>query len=426
MTQKLILDDWQKEILSATGNICLCSGRQVGKSTIISMKAGEFAAKNKNKTILIISAVERQALLLFEKVLSYLHDNYRAMIKKGKDKPTKHKILLTNGSVIHCLPTGMTGYGIRGYTIDQLYADEAHYIPEDVWTAVTPMLATTGGEIILLSTPFGREGYFFRCFKDENFKTFHISTEEVAKIRPPEMRKRMDAFLASERERMTKNQYAQEYLGQFIDELNQFFPDNLIKECMTEKRGKVIKSDGIYFLGVDLARLGRDESVFAVFEKRGENLIQVENIINRKTLLTMSARLIISLDKTYNFRRIYLDTGGIGVGCFDILLEEEQTRRKVEAVDNLRRAMDIEANRKKKLLKEDLYNNLLRLMEQKRIKFLDDPEIFQSIKSVQYEYTGGVGEEKVLKIFGHYTHIAESIIRASWAIKDKGGNIWIM
>ena len=54
------LDNWQKEVLKTKGNVALCSGRQVGKSTIVSIKAGEYAMKNKDKTILIIAKAERQ------------------------------------------------------------------------------------------------------------------------------------------------------------------------------------------------------------------------------------------------------------------------------------------------------------------------------------------------------------------------------
>ena len=104
---KINLDDWQKAVLEAKGNVLLCSGRQTGKSLIISIKAGDFAAKNANKSVLIISATERQAEELFIKVLNYLSDNYKFSIKRGKDRPTKHVIKLTNGSIIRCLPTGL-------------------------------------------------------------------------------------------------------------------------------------------------------------------------------------------------------------------------------------------------------------------------------------------------------------------------------
>ncbi len=413
------LDKWQEQVLQTKGNIALCSGRQVGKSTIISQKAGEYAANNSNKTILIISAVERQALLLFEKVLAYLHDNYKPFIKKGKDKPTKHTLRLKNGSVIHCLPTGLSGYGIRGYTIDQLYADEAAFIPEEVWTAVSPMLATTGGDIILLSTPHGREGYFARAFTDDSFTTFHVSSEECSRI-PKD-------FLAKEKERMTKMQYSQEYLGHFIDDLQQWFSDEVIAACMTAERPKTRRRYGEFYMGVDIARMGEDESTFEIIDRNGDNLVHVENQITRKTLTTMTTRKIINLNNIYNFKRIYIDDAGLGVGVLDQLIEERTTRRKVVGINNEKRSIDYDRDkpRKKRLLKEDLYNNLLRLMEQGKIQLLDDPEIYQSLKSVQYEYTQDSWGHPVLKIFGNYTHIVEGLIRAAWCVKDKSLNISI-
>jgi len=226
-TTKFELDDWQKEVMKVNGNLVLRSGRQVGKSEVVSRKAAEYAVANKKKSIMVIASVERQSYLLFEKILSYLVDNHKKIIKTGKDRPTKHKVNLVNGSVIYSLPTGMSGYGIRGFTIHLLIADEAAFIPEDVWTAVTPMLAVTKGILWLLSTPFGKGGYFYRCFKDKTFTTFHVSSEDCPR--------KSEEFLAQERRRMTKVQYAQEYLGEFIDELSQFFDTELIKRSMTLK-----------------------------------------------------------------------------------------------------------------------------------------------------------------------------------------------
>lgn len=407
------LDDWQAQVLQTKGNLCLRSGRQVGKSTIISIKAGEFAVNNRNKTILVIASVERQSYLLFEKILDYLVTNYKSMIKTGKWRPTKHVVRLKNGSVIHCLPTGLTGYGIRGYTIDLLIADEAAFIPEEVWTAVTPMLAVTKGDIWLLSTPHGKEGYFYRAFSDPAFTTFHVSSEDCPR--------RDDEFLKKERERMTKVQYAQEYLGEFVDELLQFFPSSLIKECMSVDKGAGYLHGRDKFLGVDVARMGTDQSVMISVDRHGDRLRMFDMLITEKSHLTETIRLILDKDKIWNYRKIYIDDGGMGVGVFDPLLEHNQTKRKVVAINNARRSLDRDESRKKKLMKEDLYNNLLRLMEQHKIELFDDPEIYLSLKSVQYEYT----DDGSLKIFGNYTHIVEALIRAAWCVKDKTLNIWI-
>jgi len=410
------LDDWQKKVLETEGNICLRSGRQVGKSTIISIKAGEYALKNKKKSVMVIASVERQAQLLFEKILAYIYENAKTMIKTGKDRPTKHKINLKNGSVIHCLPTGESGYGIRGFTIDLLIADEAAFINEGVWTAVTPMLAVTKGDMWLLSTPHGREGFYYRCFSDDKFTSFHVSSEDCPR--------KDEAFLQHEKEWMTKAQYAQEYLGEFVDELQQFFPDELIKKiCIlsgTSKEAGFTHLSPVHcrrdlFLGVDIARLGEDETTFIIIDGTEKNkIIQRDLIIEKKLLTTQTARRIIWLEKHHKFNKIGIDDGGVGAGVLDILLEDNATKRKTIALNNAKRQIDREGKRKKRLLKEDMYNNLLRLMERNEIKLFDDENLKASLKSIQYEYT-----DENMKIYGRYSHIVEGLIRACWCVKAK-------
>lgn len=412
------LDEWQKEVLKTEGNIVLRSGRQVGKSTVISIMAGDYAANNSNKTIMIIAAVERQAFLLFDKCLKYMEVNYAKMIKTGRERPTKSKIELRNGSKIYCLPTGLSGNNIRGFTIDLLIADEAAFIPDDVFYSVTPALAARqGARIVLLSTPFGREGYFAQAFKDDTFSKFHVSSEECPRIAKD--------FLAQEKIRMSKRQYAQEYLGEFVDELMQWFPDELIKKCMTAKRPESIKKGENYFLGIDLARMGDDESTFEIIRIIDKKLIHIDNQVTTRTYLSESTKHTIELDKIYNFKKIFIDDEGIGVGVYDHLMENVEIRRKLVSINNSKRVYDYSEDKRERIFKEVLYSNLLRLMESGEIELLDDPEIFMSLKSVQYEYTSDTRGKPHLKIFGTYTHIAEGLIRAAWSVKYKNLNIWI-
>jgi len=424
------LDTWQEEILETKGNIVLCSGRQVGKSTIVSISAGEFAATERSKSILIISSTERQAEEMFNKVLYYIDDNYPRMIMKGKDRPTKHVLKLTNGSIIRCLPTGLAGVGIRGYTIDRLIADEAAFIPTDVFTAVTPMLLTTGGDIILVSTPHGKEGYFYDCYRDPNFKVFHINSEEVIRNREESIswnttqREKALAHLEAEKKRMTQLQYAQEYLGEFVDSLRQFFSDDLIKKCMTLKRRDRIFNRDNYFMGMDIARLGEDQTTFEIIEKISEDKFeQIESIIFNKKRINETVTEAIRLDNLYQFKKIYVDDAGVGGGVFDYLLIDDQTKNKVVSINNSSRPLDRDEKRKTKIMKEDLYTNLLVLMEQGKLSLLDDDEVFLSLKSVQYEYLVKIGQPTDLRIFGNYTHIAEGLVRAAWSSRDKTLNI---
>lgn len=417
------LDSWQKEVLEADGNICICSGRQVGKSQIIAIKTAEFIVNNPNKTVLIISITEDQAERMLQKIMLYLHDNYGSYIRMGKDKPTKHRVRLNNGAEAVTKAVGQYGLGVLGMTVDIIVPDEAAYLPEAIWESITPMLLTTGGSLWLLSTPNAAEGYFYDAYTnpDMGFKTFHVNSEQVAESRPEPQRSIMLNFLERERARMTQFQYSQQYLAQFLEELGQLFPDELINNTQVLDRTDSINPNGEYFMGVDVARMGGDETTFEIIEKKRDTYYHRDNIVHRYTLTTDTVDKILELDSLYNFKTIYIDDGGLGVAVFDPLLREPQTSNKVVALNNASKSVTRDNTRSRKLLKDDLYINLLYLMERGRIKLLKDGDVFASLKSIIYEKNENKSE---IKIHGRYTHIAEGLIRAAWSVRNEKLNIY--
>jgi hypothetical protein len=436
-TADIVLDEWQENMLKVEGNIVLCTGRQVGKTTIMAMKAVEYMINNPGSKIIIVSLTEDQAKLIIIMMLDYMEKKDRRMIARGKNKPTQNKLILTNKSSALARPVGTTGDAVRGFTGDVLIIDEASRMPELVWTASRPTLLTTGGQIWMCSTPHGKQGYFWEAFQNKNDKyfVFHISSEKAIHDRPVNDNwtetKREGAinFLELEKSDMSSLQYGQEYLGLFLDELRQYFPDELIEKVCSIKRRETILKNRYYSLGVDIARMGNDSSTFEIIDKISEkNLVQVENIVTKKTRTTQTEDRIFQLNRQYdNIKNIYIDagSGSLGVGVFDHLLDNPETKRKVVAINNRARPLDREGKKKTKLLKEDLYDNLLSLMERGYIKLLDDEDIRISLKSVQYEFLKKEMGFTQMRIFGNDTHIAEGLIRAAWCVKDKRLNIWV-
>jgi hypothetical protein len=208
------------------------------------------------------------------------------------------------------------------------------------------------------------------------------------------------------------------------------FPDNLIKKCMIPDSNGESLSSSLHkecYLGVDIARMGGDDTVLSSFYKDiNGNMIMYDLDIPIGQLITATARLIIHKQAQHHYKKIYVDTGGMGVGVFDILLENPLTKKKVVSIDNSHRSIDQEKGKKNPRQainrKEDLYMNLLKLMEDGVISFLDVPELEQSFRSITYEYS----EDRIgrLIITGNYSHIVESIIRAAWATKDKSLKLW--
>jgi hypothetical protein len=60
-------------------------------------------------------------------------------------------------------------------------------------------------------------------------------------------------------------------------------------------------------------------------------------------------------------------------------------------------------------------------MEKGLIQLLDDNEVFLSLKSIILERTQKTGE---IRIYGRYSHIAEGLIRAAWAVRNTHLNIY--
>lgn len=435
-------DKWQIRVLKHKGNISLRTGRQVGKSATIARKAADLGVQYEGITILMIAAAQRQSSEIFQKTLHHLYKLHDAMLeaaggfhpkKKASTKAVmaakaefeeKHGLFrgnitrtecnLSNGTRILSLPTGKSGAFVRCYTVDILIGDEAAYIPEPVWTAVKPMLATSKqmrglGWTILLSTPFGKGGYYYECCHDPDFLNIHVSSEDCRRIHPD--------FLAKEKKRLSKLEYAQEYLGEFISEFNQFFATELIKNRMTfidwdfkAKYNKELK----YFLGVDIARYGADENAFVIAEMQTDQkyLKIVATLTTDRKSLTDTVGRIIALNNQWNFNRIITDDSGVGAGVTDMLIEK-LGKRKILGINNSKKTVD--EDRKKGIMKEDLYSNALTLMERPRIEIISCLKLQASLKCMTFEYTSDAN----LKIFGKNSHLSEAFVRACWCVKAK-------
>ena len=432
----MIYDDWQQSIIDADGDILVKTGRQVGKTMTMSHKIAKYMLEHKNHKVIVVSMSLEQAQLIIVMVLDYLEKHNKKLIQKGKNKPTKSRIYLNNGANVISRPVGNTGDAVRGFTGNVLYIDEASGMPEMMWKAAMPTLATTGGQIWMTSTPRGKfdgntnnKNFFFKSYEniDDQWQVFEINTEQVYKNRQitaewtQEKYDKSNIYLERQKKTLTDLEYRQEYLGEFLDDMRQWFDDDLIRTCMNTARPNSIVKGKNYFLGVDIARMGEDESSFEIIDMSGDHLFHIENQITTKTTLSQTTHHIESLHSLYDFSKIFIDDEGIGIGVLDFLLDNDDTKSVTLGINNSKQVIDKDG-RTKKLQKTLLYSNLKRLMELGKIHLLDDPGVFQSLKSVQYAYSNDSLGVRHLKIFGNYTHIAEGLVRAAWAIKYKDLN----
>ena len=437
---KIVLDEWQKDFLAHKGDKLLCTGRRVGKTYIMARNAIDEMLQTPKTRVLLFSLTEEQAMLIIAMAKEYLLEKSPNQIKRKNVDTNKKTLTLKNGSIMRCRAAGDTGDSGRGYEADILIVDEAARMGKFFWIAVRPIILMSVGQIWLGSTPFGKQGYFWDMFneyenlktKDARFRVFYTTTEKVIKERTitkdwtEERKLKALSILDSDKRTMSKLEYGQEYLGLFMEDLQQFFPDDLIKQCQTRKRPETF-TERDYYLGQDIARLGEDETTYEVgylTEDEEPRLIQVENLVTKKTYLSETFKSNLELDNKYDFKKMFIDDEGIGIGVFDMMIDNDQLKKKTIGINNSKRVIDADG-REKGILKTDLYYWLRGLMEQKKIELLEDHSIFQSLKSVQYEYSMDVKGNPRIKIHGNDTHIAEGLIRLAQALKYKDLNIFV-
>ena len=106
--------------------------------------------------IILISPSQQQSQEIYRKVHGYWE---RLPGAPAADQESLTRMQLSNGSRIISLPGSERT--VRGYSAATLIViDEASRVPDDLVAAVRPMLATTNGRLVVLSTPSGKRGFF--------------------------------------------------------------------------------------------------------------------------------------------------------------------------------------------------------------------------------------------------------------------------
>ncbi len=211
----IVPDPWQRDLLqSEARQIAILASRQSGKSTTTSVLAAQRAAFVPDSLVLLLSPALRQAQELFLKVRGVL-------LALGEAAPpiseaSALRVELSNGSRIVCLPGREDT--IRGFSgVSLLIIDEASRVADPLYQATRPMLAVSGGRLILLSTPFVKRGFFHHEWVDggDAWRRFKVTADQCPRIDP--------VWLAKERATIGAWWFDQEYRCEFKETTDAVF-----------------------------------------------------------------------------------------------------------------------------------------------------------------------------------------------------------
>jgi len=364
--------DYQRKILLDENQyVTIRASRQSGKTEVLAAKVLWKSLLNKRFQTLIIAPTQRQSSIVFNKIDMYLVRN--DFLNELTGYHSKSYVQFDNGSEIYNLP-GSSGETVRGYSPNMIVVDEAAYVKDEVYTAIEPSLAATGGSMILISSPFGKQGRFYDSHaRLDYYSRYHISYTECPFLKKD--------YIERERQNKTEMEFQQEYAAEFVEETDTFFPISLIKDRFAEIPWEekppepAYKREGWdYYLGVDQARHGTDETVYFVSKYRENEPIKAGvyfEATSKKPLTDVMGR-VQALHNKFDFKRIYMDTTGLGAGPGDYLKEKDLPIEQVEFTQRN---------------KQDMYNNLKLLMEKKQIEIPDEQRLVWQLAEMQYVYS---------------------------------------
>jgi hypothetical protein len=220
------LDDWQRDVLlSDAHQIILLVTRQGGKSTVSSIRALHRALYTPASLVLLLAPSYRQSKELFRKV----KDALAALpFSVALASESALELEFTNFSRVVALPGKEAT--IRGFSgVSLLIVDEASRVPDELYQAIRPMLAVSGGDILLLSTPFGKRGFFHHEWTEggEEWHRAKITAYECPRI-PRE-------WLEQERKAIGDWWFRQEYLCEFVESVDSVFRYEDIQRALDPK-----------------------------------------------------------------------------------------------------------------------------------------------------------------------------------------------
>lgn len=351
-----ILYEYQKELLDSFQNnkdTIVLSARQTGKSVTSSAFLLWYAIFNFDKTILIASNKNSNAMEMVDRI-KYAYENLPDWLRPGiqEDKWNKHELGFDNNSRI--VSTATSEDSGRGLAVSLLYADELAFVPDSVaeefWTSMTPTLST-GGRSIITSTPNGDSNLFARLWRGAEAGLNGYHPIFVSWDRPPG---RDEQFKKEFIAKIGEIKWAQEFECQFLSSEALLISPTFLMQ-LTERQKNIkqlanikgvhfweeLKNESTYLIGVDPATgNGSDYSVITLFSF--PSLQQVaeyrSNTTSTNDLYYILKNLLLQLERKKCSVYFSIENNGVGEGLISLYEQDENIPESAEFIseDNKR------------------------------------------------------------------------------------------
>lgn len=259
-------------------------GRQAGKDRIGAVVSGYeaiVAPPEPDDAEIYSASIAQDQRSSLRTAFAYATTPFRVapLLAEAVTNRTAAAWTLDNGVTLAAYPCRPAA--IRGIRARCIVASEAAFYtstegnPNDVemLRAARPCLATTGGRLLVLTSPYGQTGAVWELYR-QHFGRDDASTL-VWQATAPEMNPTLPADYLERMAQDDPEAYRSEVLGEFRAGLTTFVPADVVADCVEAGVRERATAPGMRYVAfVDSASgSGRDEFVLAIAHADGERLV---------------------------------------------------------------------------------------------------------------------------------------------------------
>lgn len=262
--QRAVIDE-VKEARGTGKIVCVKSSRQKGKSLMLANLLLYYAINHKKTKNFCVSPTLKQAKAIFKTITDAIEGT--PVVKNSN--ATDLSIRLINGSTID-FKSAEQRQSLRGYTADFLCIDECCFIPDDIFYLILPWVDAKKAPIVMTSTPFVKDGFFWRYFnyglnKEKNTVTIDWCDdrfkEDIEKILPAWKLEEYRSILPSK-------QFRSEYLGEWLDDDGTVFTN--FRNCIIN--ASISPNDKLW-VGIDWSNQTEgDDTALSIINQNGHQV----------------------------------------------------------------------------------------------------------------------------------------------------------
>jgi hypothetical protein len=379
-------------------------GRRGGKSRAVSLAAVYIAtlcqhrmlAPGETGVVLVIAPDTQQAAIVLDYCEAVLRQS--PVLSQLIEARVERELRLNNGVTISVRASDFRR--LRGPTYLAVIADEVAFWfnensanPDDeILNAVRPGLATTGGPLFLISSPYARRGVLWDLYR-RHYGPAGDDAILVAKAPSRTMNNTLRRSVVDRAMERDESSARAEYLAEFRSDLEQFVSIEAVKACVsTGIRERAQSSGHAYSAFCDPSGGSQDSFTLAIAHRDWINrAITIDCIREIKPPFAPTAVVaeLANVLKTYNVSTVESDRYA---GAWPVEAFGQHGIRCIQSAK----------------AKSDLYVDLLALLNSRRVHLLDNPKLINQLVGLERR-TARSGKDSIDHAPGGHDDIANAV-----------------